>query len=55
MQLFVKHVGQQVTEEALKAAVELHVPDISVKAQIPFYKPFETIQSHYTYGSTSYN
>ena len=40
--LFVKNVGHQVTDEVLKAAVELHLPDINVKAHVGFQKSFET-------------
>lgn len=40
--LFVRNVSHQVTDEALKAAVELHVPDINVKAHVGFQKSFET-------------
>ena len=42
IQLFVKNVGQQVTEEALKAAVESHVPGVSVTVHLGFEKSFET-------------
>ena len=42
MQLFVMNVGQQVTEEALKAAVEACVPGVTVTAHLGFEKSFET-------------
>ena len=43
-QLFVMNVGPQVTEEALKSAVEheLRVPGVNVKARVGFEKSFET-------------
>ena len=42
MQLYVEDVGQQVTEEALKAAVEARVPGVTVTAHLGFQKSFET-------------
>ena len=42
LQLFVEYVGQQVTEEALKTAVEARVPGVTVNAHLGFEKSFET-------------
>ena len=42
IQLFVTNVGQQVTEQALKAAVESRVPDVNFTVRLGFEKSFET-------------
>ena len=42
LQLYVGNVGQQVTEEALKSAVEHAVPGVEVEVHIGFEKSFET-------------
>ena len=42
IQLFVANVGQQVTEQALKAAVESCVPGVNVTVHLGFEKSFET-------------
>ena len=42
LQLFVMNVDQQVTEEALKAAVEECIPGVTVTAHLGFEKSFET-------------
>ena len=42
IQLFVMNVGQQVTEQVLKAAVESIVPGVNVTVRLGFEKSFET-------------